>query len=73
MTAPVRVRVFFIAQPQCPVRVTQHPGANRAEETGHSFGIAIEEVCQTTMLFVVVEVPHLSACSRTLVSSPAQK
>src|SRR3954469_20664499 len=28
MTAPAGVGVFFIAQPQRPVRVSQHPGAN---------------------------------------------
>ena len=34
VTAPAGVRVFFIVQPQCPVRVAQYPGANRAEDTG---------------------------------------
>ena len=59
MTAPAGVRVFFIAQPQCPVRVAQHPGANRAEDTGYSFGIVVEDVCKMAMLLVVVEVQHL--------------
>ena len=34
VTAPAGVRVFFIAQPQCTVRVAQHPGANRRPDTG---------------------------------------
>ena len=59
VAAPAGVRVFFIAQPQCPVRVAQYPGANRAEDTGCSFGIVVEDVCKMAMLLVVVEVQHL--------------
>ena len=59
VTTPAGVRVLFIAQPQCPVRITQHPGANRAIDTGQSFGILVEEVSKMAMLLVVVEVQHL--------------
>ena len=59
VTAPAGVRVLFIAQPQCPIRVAQYPGANRAVDTGLSFGILVEEICKMAMLLVVVEVQHL--------------
>src|SRR5580692_7446260 len=52
------VPVRFIFQPQCPIRLAQYPGADRAENTGQSFWIAVEEICQMVMLFVVVEGEH---------------
>ena len=59
MAAPAGMRIFFIAQPQCPVRVAQHPGATRSEDTGSSFGIVVEDVRKMAMLLGVVEVQHL--------------
>ena len=59
MTAPAGVRVFFIVQPHCPVRVAQYPGANRAEDTSRSFGIMVEDVRKVAMLFVIIEIQRL--------------
>ena len=59
MAAPASMGIFFIAQPRCPVRVAQHPGATRSEDTGSSFGIVVDDVRKMAMLFGVVEVQHL--------------
>src|SRR4051812_11809016 len=59
VTAPAGVRVFFFAQPQCPVQVAQSPVTDRAKDTGYGLGIVIEDVCKMAMLFGVVEVQHL--------------
>ena len=71
VTAPAGMRVFFMAQPQCPVGVTQHPGAYRAEEPATVFG-SVEDVREVAMLFVVVEIQHLVGVLADLVNSPAQ-
>ena len=59
VAAPSGVRVLFIAQSRCSVRVAQYPGANRAHDPGMSFGILVEEVRNVAMLLGVVEVQHL--------------
>src|SRR5690348_7722302 len=59
MAATACVRLLFIVNPECPVWISQHPGANRAEGAGYSFGILIEDVCQMVMLLIVVQIQHL--------------
>src|ERR1700733_2365450 len=59
MTAAAGMRVRFIAQPQCPIRIAQHPGANRGQETDLRLGILVEDVRKMPMGLGIVEVQHL--------------
>ena len=53
MTASTGMRISFISQALCLIRIAQHPGANRTVGTGVSFGIVVEDICHMATLLGV--------------------